>query len=343
MNANKNNYIKFGLYLVMLLVINIAAGSLFFRIDLTANKLYSLSDASKEAVGSLTEPLTVNVFFSKNLPSPYNNVERYLHDVLEEYELHSQRNLSFRFYDVNAKEGDLSEKAVENRKIANSYGIYPVNVQKIEQDEAKIQKAYMGMVFIHGDIVEKIPAVISTEDLEYKITTTIQKMNNKISALLKLEKNIQLQLLTSSSLSSIAPFIKLKGLDTLQSRIGAIIEKINNKVYGKLEMVQFDPSSGDIPEGVLSNFDHMGIEWPEIKTPEGAVVKPGRGVIAIGLEYGESSVQKNLMSKKLNLTNRGIEEEYFIITDEEIENFINDNIDKVININEDIGYLTSSG
>ncbi len=343
MNENKNKYLKFALYLIMLLVINIAAGSLFFRIDLTSNGLYSLSDASKEAVNSLTEPLTVNVFFSKNLPSPYNNVERYLHDVLEEYELHSNRNLSFRFYDVNAKEGDLSEKAEENRKIANSYGIYPVNVQKIEQDEAKIQKAYMGMVFIHGDIVEKIPAVISTEDLEYKITTTIQKMNNKISALLKLENNIQLNLIISSSLSSIAPFIKLNGLDTLQSRISAITEKINNKVYGKLSMNQYDPSSGDVPEDVMSKFNHMGIQWPEIKTPEGAVIKPGKGVIAIGLEYGGNSVQKNLMSKKLSLTNRGIEEEYFIITDEEIENFINEDIDKVLNINEDIGYLTSNG
>ncbi len=343
MRENKNNYLKFALYLVMLFVINIAAASLFFRIDLTSNGLYSLSDASKEAVNSLSDPLTINVFFSRNLPSPYNNVERYLHDVLEEYEIHSNNNLSFRFYDVNAKEGDLSEKAEENRKIANSYGIYPVNVQKIEQDEAKIQKAYMGMVFLHGDIVEKIPAVISTEDLEYKITTTIQKMNNKISALLRLEKNIQLHLLTSSSLSSIAPLIKLEGLDALKSRIVTIIEKINNKVNGKLELRYFDPTAGNVPEDILSKFGHMGIEWPEIKKPEGGVINSGKGVIAIGLEYGENSVQKNLMSKKLNLTNRGLEEEYFIITDEEIENFINDNIDKVININEDIGYLTSNG
>ncbi|MCK5003642.1 MAG: Gldg family protein [Candidatus Aminicenantes bacterium] len=343
MNDNKNKYYKFGLYLIMLLLINVAAGSMYFRLDLTSNGLYSLSDASEDAVNSLTEPLTINVFFSKNLPSPYNNVERYLHDILEEYEIHSNKNLSFRFYDVNAKEGDLSEQAEENRKIANSYGIYPVNVQKIEQDEAKIQKAYMGMVFIHGDIVEKIPAVISTEDLEYKITTTIQKMNNKISALLKLKENIKLYLLNSSSLSSIAPLIKLKDLDKIEARIVSIIEKVNNKVYGKLELKSYDPSSDNVPEKVISGFKHMGIEWPELKSPEGKIVKPGKGVIAIGLEYDGISVQKNLMSKKLNLTNRGIQEEYFIIGDEEIETFINDNIDKVININEDIGYLTSNG
>ncbi len=343
MTDKKNNYFKFGLYLLMLLLINIVAGSLFFRVDLTSNGLYSLSDASKDAVSSLTEPLTINVFFSKNLPAPYNNVEQYLHDILEEYELNSNKNLNFRFYDVNAKEGDLSEKAEENRKIANSYGIYPVNVQKIEQDEAKIQKAYMGMVLIHGDIVEKIPAIISTEDLEYKITTTIQKMNNKISALLNLKSNIEVQLVNSSSVSAIMSMIKLKGIDGLESRISEIVKKVNGKAYGRLELKSYDPSSENISDQIVNKYKHMGIEWPDIKKPDGSVIKSGKGVIALGINYDGKSVQKNLLSKKLNLTNRGLEENYFIISDKDIESFINDNIDKVISINEDIGYLTSNG
>ncbi len=343
MNENRNIYFKFAMYLLMLLLLNVAAGSLFFRIDLTSEGLYSLSDASKDSVASLTEPLTINVFFSKNLPSPYNNVERYLHDILEEYELYSKNNLSFRFLDVNANEGDLSEKAEENRKIANSYGIYPVNVQKIEQDEAKVQKAYMGMVFIHGDIVEKIPAIISTEDLEYKITTTIQKMSNKISVLLGLKDNISLYFLKSTSLSSIAPLIKLKDLDKIEGRVNAIFEKIKNKVYGKLELKSLDPSSENVSDEVLKRFGHLGIEWPDVKSSEGIPVKAGKGVIALELYYNGKSVQKNLLTKKLSLTNRGIEEEYLLIGDKEIESFISDNIDKVININEDIGYLTSNG
>ncbi len=343
MTNNKNIYIKFGLYLLMFLLINIAAGTFFFRLDLTSNKLYSLSDASKEAVSSLTEPLTINVFFSKNLPSPYNNVERYLHDILNEYELYSKNNLSYRFFDVNAKEGDLSEEAEANRKMANSYGIYPVNVQKIEQDEAKIQKAYMGMVFIHGDLVEKLPAVISTENLEYTITTRIRKMNNKISALLGLKNNINIYLINSSSLKSIAPLIKLEGIEKVESDVREIVNKINNKFYGKLHLTAFDPSKNDVPADVSSEFDRMGIQWNEIKTPEGEKIAAGKGIIAIGIEYNGKSVQKNLMSKKLSLTNRGLVEDYYIIDKKEIEDFINENVDKVININDDIGYLTSNG
>jgi len=61
----KSNYYKFGLYLVITVLINLIGLKFFFRIDLTENNLYSLSKASKEAVATLREPLTINIFFSK--------------------------------------------------------------------------------------------------------------------------------------------------------------------------------------------------------------------------------------------------------------------------------------
>ncbi|MEN8154980.1 MAG: Gldg family protein [Acidobacteriota bacterium] len=342
-NIEKNKYYKFGLYLVVLLLINIVSITLYFRIDLTSNSLYSLSDASVNAVGSLKEPLTINVFFSKNLPSPYNNVERYLHDLLEEYEIKSNKFLNYRFYDVMAKEGDLSEDAEENRKIAHSYGIYPVNVQKIEQDEAKIQKAYMGMVFIHGDIIEKLPAVISTENLEYKITTTIRKMNNKISALINLPEKIKVILVKSSSLQKISKVINLKGLESLNEKIKIIVDNLNRKTYGQLEFINIDPAINSSFNNITSKFERFMLQWPEVKLPSGELIEKGSGIVAIGMEYKGESVQKRLLSKKLGLTSQGLQEEYFIIEDKEIENFINENIDNMININQDIGYLTSNG
>ena len=74
---NISKYYKFFLYLIIIVLVNLVGVTLFFRIDLTSNNLYSLSNASKKAVSTLNEPLTINVFFSKNLPAPYNNIERY--------------------------------------------------------------------------------------------------------------------------------------------------------------------------------------------------------------------------------------------------------------------------
>ena len=82
-----NRQFKFLMYLVVVVLINVAGTTLFFRIDMTANKVYSLSEASKQTVATLSDPLTIKVFFTENLPAPYNNIERYLRDLLEEYSL----------------------------------------------------------------------------------------------------------------------------------------------------------------------------------------------------------------------------------------------------------------
>ena len=56
-----NKYSRFLIYVIIVVLLNVAGITLFFRADLTSNKVYSLSDASKHVVGTLSEPLTVKV------------------------------------------------------------------------------------------------------------------------------------------------------------------------------------------------------------------------------------------------------------------------------------------
>lgn len=46
-------YFKFIIYLVIVVLINVAGITLSFRADLTANKIYSISNASKKVVATL--------------------------------------------------------------------------------------------------------------------------------------------------------------------------------------------------------------------------------------------------------------------------------------------------
>ena len=98
-------YYKFLVYVGLFLLINLAATTLFFRIDLTKDGLYSISDVSKKVVSTLSEPLTIHVFFTKNLPAPHNNTERYLHDLLAEYGIYGNRYFNYQFHDVSVKDG----------------------------------------------------------------------------------------------------------------------------------------------------------------------------------------------------------------------------------------------
>ncbi len=195
--TKQKRYGKFAVYIAAIVLINLVAATLFFRLDLTSNKVYSLSKVSRNVVSTLKEPLTINVFFTSNLPSPYNTVEQYIKDMLGEYALNANTYFNYRFYDVSA-EGEIdAARTEENRKLAQNYGINPVQIQVVEKDEMKFKKAYMGLVLIHGDMVERIPTITSTDGLEYKLTTAIQRLNNKISALLNLKDKVKVRLYIS--------------------------------------------------------------------------------------------------------------------------------------------------
>lgn len=87
-------------FLVFVVVVHLAAGSLFARIDLTQDRLHSLSPISRDTVASLREPVTVRAFFSRNLPSPFNNIEQSLRDLLGSYAVHNPDQFNFAFYSM---------------------------------------------------------------------------------------------------------------------------------------------------------------------------------------------------------------------------------------------------
>ena len=329
--------IKFAIYLVVVVLLNVAGITLFSRADLTANKIYSISAASKRVAGTLSEPLTIKVFFTKDLPPPYNNTERYLHDLLEEYAIYGNKFFNYRFYNVSAEEGELTEQARENQKIANNYGIQPIQIQVIDNDEVKFQKAYMGLALIHGDLIERIPAITSMEGLEYRLTTAVQKMNNKISALLNLSDNIKIKLFLSSSIETVAPHMGVRNLSSIPSEIEGIVKKLNQKNYNRLEFEFLNPGQDQNLAALSKKYNIMMLSWPELGNGQ---VPAGKGVIGLVMEYEENSLTVPLM-QVIRLPIIGTQ--YRLAETTELENSINSSVERLIDINEDIGYLADHG
>ncbi len=330
-------YIKFFIYLVVIILANVAGITFFIRADLTKNKLYSISAASKKVVSSLSEPLTINVFFTRNLPAPHNSTERYLHDLLEEYAVNNNKYFNYRFYNVSTEEGDISDEAIKNQELAQNYGIQPVQIQNIESDEVRLQKAYMGLVLIQGDIIEKIPTITTTEGLEYKLTTAIQKLNNKISTLVSLQGKIQVKLFLSSSLNIVAPYMQLDDMAWIAEKLETIINTLNEKTYGKLEYKHFDPSSNQQLKDEIKKYNIMTLKWPELA--DGSI-KPGEGSVGLVLEYKDNALTIPLI-QVLRMPLIGTQ--YNMVNMDEMEKIISENLESLIDINEDIGFLADHG
>ncbi len=332
----KEHYLKFILYMVVIVLVNVAGLTLFFRADLTDNKIYSLSDASKEAVSTLSEPLNIKVFFSKNLPAPHNNTERYLRDLLTEYAARAGKYFNFTFYNVS-QETDIADKADKNREMARDYGISPVQIRVMENDELKFKNAYMGLVILHGDLIEKIPAITTTDGLEYQLTCAIRKLNNKVSALLRQTDKIKITMYLSPGLYPIAPLIGLPDLPRLGDAVADAVDKLNHKNLGIFEFERKDVSDPDELDKVARKYDLMAMRWPDV--PEKSI-RAGAGTAGLVVEYKDktqtlpliTAVEIPIIGTTYQMADpQGLGDEIIAI------------MEKMIGINKDIGYLSDHG
>lgn len=163
--------VRTALVIGILILINIISINLFFRLDLTSNRIYTLSDASKNLVKHLDDKLVVKAYFTDNLPSPYNNTRRYLKEILDDYRNYSNGNFQYEIISPS----DETQLELDAQK----YGIQPVQVQTIRDDRAEAMKAYMGMVFLYNGKQETLPFVGNTQNLEYDITGVIKRISEK--------------------------------------------------------------------------------------------------------------------------------------------------------------------
>lgn len=330
-------YVKLMIYFVVIVLINAAGITLFFRADLTENSVYSISDASRRVVATLSEPLTINVFFTRDLPAPYNGTERYLRDLLEEYAISANPYFNYRFYDVNPEEDGIGGKSSENQQLADNYGINPVQIQAIEQDAVKFKRAYMGLVMLHGDQVERIPTITTTEGLEYKITTAMQKLNNKVSALLNLDDKIHVDLYMSATLDQVAQYMGLENLPEFPTALEEIVADLNVKTYDKLAYRHIDPKTQEEQASLVAEYGLVNLKWPAIAEHS---VPPGSGVIGLVMRYGEKELTMPLLSVfRLPI----IGTQYEMVAIEDMERVITDSIESLVDINETLGYVADFG
>ena len=158
------------LVVAVLLALNLISVYLFSRLDLTEGKVFSLSQSSKNVVRNLNDRLIVKMYFTKDLPPPYNGYARYLKDQLEEYQAYAGGKLKLELIDPN-EEGKEME--------AQRYGIPPLQVNAMENDKIEIKKVYMGLAFLFEDRKEVIPVIQNVSGLEYELTSAIKRLSTR--------------------------------------------------------------------------------------------------------------------------------------------------------------------
>ena len=169
MKTKKSYYTTILLVIGIVLLINFISADYFIRFDLTENKRFTLSQATKDVVNELLEPVTIKAYFSENLPPNVAQTRQDFKDLLVEYSNLSEGNLVYEFIDPN-KDEVIAQEAAQS-------GISPVMINVREKDQIKQQKAFMGAVIQMGERQDVIPFMQPGEAMEYALTTGIKKLS----------------------------------------------------------------------------------------------------------------------------------------------------------------------
>lgn len=165
----QNVIVQTALYLGIIVIVNLISANLYFRLDFTADKRYTLSEATEEILTNLEDVVNVKVYFSENLPPQLKTLRQDFEEQLIEYEDLSQGNIVYEF--VNPNENQQTEAEAQQE------GINPITVRVTEKDQVKQQRAYMGAVLEFGDNKEVIPMIEPGAGMEYALTTSVKKLS----------------------------------------------------------------------------------------------------------------------------------------------------------------------
>ena len=154
----------------ILVLINFLSTRRFIRADLTEDKRYTISKATKNVLGALDDIVTITAYFS-TAPAEVARIRRDVGDVLDEYNAFSDK-LQIDF--VNPADFDDAQKQELRFK-----GIPEVQINVVKKDKAEIANVYMGLSIGYGGKEETLPIVRSTANLEYELTSTILKVTTK--------------------------------------------------------------------------------------------------------------------------------------------------------------------
>jgi len=187
-NLRRSNIFEIVAVLLVLIFINVISSYLFTRLDLTAEKRYTLSDATKKMLKNIDEPALFRVYLEgEDLPAEYRRFRNEIKDMLDQFRAYN-RYVEYEFVDPNKFDSD-EEKMQFYQKLAQK-GITPIPVSSTDDGVQKQQILFPAMEVSYrgnetamqlqasGVTSKSTDEVVnaSVEGLEYNFVTALHRL-----------------------------------------------------------------------------------------------------------------------------------------------------------------------
>ncbi|MCO6500701.1 MAG: gliding motility-associated ABC transporter substrate-binding protein GldG [Vicingus serpentipes] len=172
---------------VIVILINFIGSFAFERFDLTSEKRYTLSKASKELARNLDDIIYVKVYLEGEFPAGFKRLHDETKEMLDEFRAYAGGNLDYEF--INPSENSDEKIREEIYKQLYKQGLRPTDLQSKNEDGYTNKIVWPGAIFSYRG--EEIPVQLlksqiganpqamlnsSIEALEYEIANAIHNL-----------------------------------------------------------------------------------------------------------------------------------------------------------------------
>ncbi len=176
--------------LVIIILLNLLGSSYYYRFDLTSEKRFTLSPATKEILDSLDDIAYIKVYLDGELPAGFIRMKTAIRELLDEFRWYSPVNIRYDFIDP-LEEPDPGIRRNITAQLYKS-GLQPTNIQVKQKDGSTMQKiifpgaiiSYAG-VDVAVNLLKNNPGVNaeinlnnSIQSLEYEFISMIRNLNS---------------------------------------------------------------------------------------------------------------------------------------------------------------------
>jgi len=164
--TRKQASVIFIMILAIIVLTFLVSRRLWFRLDLTRGKTYTISEVSRNLHNEITDRIRITYYLSDKLKAVHP-LPGEIEDLLREYAGYSRGKISLSVRDP--AKANLAE-------VVERLGIVPQQIRTVEQDQSSVVTVYTGIVIEYLDDVQVMPVVFSLETLEYDLTSRIRSM-----------------------------------------------------------------------------------------------------------------------------------------------------------------------
>lgn len=185
----KQNIGFFIIVAVIIILINIISSFKFFRLDLTAEKRFSLNESSIKLLTGLKDRVYVKVYLSGSMPAAYKKFQQEIKQMLDELKAYNS-NLDYEF--INPSENEDTKQREDFYKELSKKGLYYTQTQSDKNDATTVQFLWPGAVITYQNkeiavnllksqtyVAPEVMINTSINDLEYELTSAIKKVTEK--------------------------------------------------------------------------------------------------------------------------------------------------------------------